>query len=110
MGYINKGKSEGARLTTGGDTHGNKGYFVQPTVFADVTDDMTIAREEIFGPVMSILKFKDTDEVIRRANDSRYGLGAGVMTNNVETIFKVVNGRQLRHQYHENIQQRRKHQ
>lgn len=92
MGYINKGKDEGAKLTTGGDTFGNKGYFVQPTVFADVTDDMTIAKEEIFGPVMSILKFSDTDEVIRRANDSRYGLGAGLMTNDVETIFKVVNG------------------
>lgn len=92
MGYIEKGKAEGARLTTGGNKHGSKGYFVEPTVFADVTDDMTIAKEEIFGPVMSILKFRDTDEVIARANDSRYGLGAGLMTNDVETMFKVVNG------------------
>ena len=92
MGFIKSGKEEGARLTTGGEAHGDKGFFVQPTVFADVTDDMTIAREEIFGPVMSILKFSDTDEVIRRANDSRYGLGGGVMTNDVETMLKVVNG------------------
>jgi aldehyde dehydrogenase (NAD+) len=55
---------------TGGKRHGKKGFFVEPTVFADVKDDMTIAKEEIFGPVMSILKFKDIDEVIRRANNS----------------------------------------
>ena len=55
--YIESGKKEGAKLLTGGDKHGSKGYFIQPTVFADVTDEMTIAKEEIFGPVMSILKF-----------------------------------------------------
>lgn len=61
LGYIEKGKKEGARLVTGGGRHGNKGYFVQPTIFADVTDDMTIAKEEIFGPVMSVFKFKDNE-------------------------------------------------
>jgi len=64
LGYIESGKKEGANLLTGGKRHGSKGYFVEPTVFADVKDDMKIAKEEIFGPVMSILKFKTVDEVI----------------------------------------------
>lgn len=64
LGYIDSGKKEGANMLTGGARHGQKGYFVQPTVFADVKDDMKIAKEEIFGPVMSILKFKTVDEVI----------------------------------------------
>jgi aldehyde dehydrogenase (NAD+) len=80
MGYIGKGKSEGARLTTGGERVGNKGFFIQPTVFADVKDEMSIAKEEIFGPVMSILPFKDLDEVVRRANNTNYGLAAAVFT------------------------------
>jgi aldehyde dehydrogenase (NAD+) len=78
--YIESGKKEGATLMTGGERWGNKGYFVQPTVFADVEDDMTIAREEIFGPVMSIMKFSTTDEAIARANNTEYGLGAAVFT------------------------------
>ena len=64
MSYIEKGKREGATLLTGGKTWGSRGYFIEPTVFADVTDSMTIAKEEIFGPVMQILKFKDINEVI----------------------------------------------
>lgn len=92
LGYINSGKAEGASLLTGGSGFGSKGYFVEPTIFADVNDDMTIAKEEIFGPVMSILKFKDADEVIRRANSSNYGLGAGVVTSSVDNMFKLVNG------------------
>ena len=92
LDYITIGKKEGARLLTGGNRHGDKGYFVQPTVFADVTDDMTIAREEIFGPVMSILKFSDIDEVIHRANKSEYGLGAGVVTRNLNNAIHLVNG------------------
>lgn len=83
LSYIDSGKSEGANLLTGGKRHGSKGYFVEPTVFADVKDEMKIAREEIFGPVMSILKFSDTEEVIKRANDNEYGLGAGLMCNDV---------------------------
>jgi len=90
--YIDVGKKEGAKLLTGGKRHGNKGYFVEPTVFADVKDEMTIAKEEIFGPVMSILKFKDIDEVIRRANDSQYGLGAGLVTKSVDNALKLANG------------------
>lgn len=92
MGFIETGKKEGAKLLTGGRRHGNKGFFVEPTVFADVQDNMTIAKEEIFGPVMSILKFKNVDEVIERANNSHYGLAAGVVTKNVETAIKLSNG------------------
>lgn len=77
---------------TGGKRVGNKGFFIEPTVFAGVTDDMTIAKEEIFGPVMSILKFKTIDEVIDRANKSEYGLGAGVVTRSVENALKLSNG------------------
>jgi len=90
--YIDEGKKEEAKLLTGGKRHGNKGYCVEPTVFADVKDEMTIAKEEIFGPVMSILKFKDIDEVIRRANDSQYGLGAGLVTKSVDNALKLANG------------------
>jgi len=91
MNYINKGKSEGARLVAGGASAGPKGYFVQPTVFADVKDDMTIAKEEIFGPVMSIIKFKDVNEVIKRANLNQYGLAAAVWTKDIQKALQVVN-------------------
>ncbi|KAJ3694795.1 hypothetical protein LUZ60_000172 [Juncus effusus] len=83
--YIKLGINSGATLETGGDRAGNKGFYIQPTIFSDVTDDMTIAQEEIFGPVQSILKFKDLNEVIQRANSSKYGLAAGVFTNNLNT-------------------------
>ena len=92
MKYIDIGKKEGAQLLAGGSRVGTKGWFVAPTVFAGVTDDMTIAKEEIFGPVMSILKFKDIDEVIERANKSQYGLGAGVVTRSVDNALKISNG------------------
>jgi len=89
MGYIEKGKEEGAQVATGGHRHGDTGYFVAPTVFTDVTDDMTIAREEIFGPVMSILKFKTVEEAIERANNSQYGLAAGVISQNGQRAISV---------------------
>ncbi|KAG6574464.1 Aldehyde dehydrogenase, mitochondrial precursor [Phytophthora cinnamomi] len=92
LSYIEKGEEEGARLVAGGHRKGDKGWFIEPTVFADVTDGMTIAREEIFGPVMSILKFKTIDEVIARANDSEYGLGGGVVTSNIDNAIKISNG------------------
>ena len=83
--YIEKGKSEGARIVAGGDAKPlDKGYFVSPTVFADVTTDMTIAQEEIFGPVLSILKYDDEDEALRIANDSIYGLAGGVWSGDAE--------------------------
>ncbi len=90
--YINKGKEEGAKLETGGNLVKGKGYFVEPTVFSGVEDNMTIAKEEIFGPVVSILKFKDTDEVIRRANNSNYGLAAGIVTKSIDNAIKISNG------------------
>ncbi|KAL6969474.1 aldehyde dehydrogenase (NAD(+)) [Sarracenia purpurea var. burkii] len=83
--YINHGLDAGATLETGGERLGSKGYYIKPTVFSNVTDNMLIAKDEIFGPVQSILKFKDVDEVIRRANASRYGLAAGVFTQNLNT-------------------------
>uniref|UniRef100_A0A2P2HW67 aldehyde dehydrogenase (NAD(+)) n=1 Tax=Hirondellea gigas TaxID=1518452 RepID=A0A2P2HW67_9CRUS len=89
---IESGKKEGARLMCGGARQGSKGCFVQPTVFADVTDNMRIAREEIFGPVMQILKFSDIDEVITRANDTIYGLAAAVFTTNLDTANVVSHG------------------
>jgi len=92
LGYIEKGKKEGGKLIAGGARHGKKGYFIQPTVFADVQDNMTIAKEEIFGPVMSILKFKSVDEVIKRANSSNYGLAAGVVTKDIGNAIKISNG------------------
>eukprot|EP00455_Lapot_gusevi_P050171 TRINITY_DN722_c0_g2_i3.p1 TRINITY_DN722_c0_g2~~TRINITY_DN722_c0_g2_i3.p1 ORF type:complete len:397 (+),score=161.91 TRINITY_DN722_c0_g2_i3:262-1452(+) len=92
LGYINKGKQEGARLLSGGVQHGSKGFFVAPTVFADVQDNMTIAQEEIFGPVMSILKFKSTEEVLTRANLTVYGLAAAVVTRDFAAAQKLVRG------------------
>ncbi|KAJ4850896.1 Aldehyde dehydrogenase 2 member B7, mitochondrial [Turnera subulata] len=85
LNYIRSGVDTGATLQTGGERFGSKGFYVQPTVFSDVKDDMLIAKDEIFGPVQSILKFKDLDEVIRRANASHYGLAAGVFTRNMDT-------------------------
>jgi len=81
--YIQHGKDEGAKLLCGGKALGDKGYFIEPTVFADVKDDMKIAQEEIFGPVMSIIKFSDMGEVIKRSNKTTYGLAAGVITKDL---------------------------
>ena len=124
LGYVKSGVDEGATLKCGGTRVGTSGYFVAPTVFADVTDNMKIAREEIFGPVMQILKFKDTEEVrprrerhafpefsqgdnitklrrmsrsshdsmlqvIRRSNDSDYGLAAAIFTKSLDTASGI---------------------
>lgn len=92
MNYIEKGKEEGARLVHGGERIKRDGFFLKPTVFADVTDDMTIAREEIFGPVMSVLDFDTEEEVMARANDTEFGLAAGVFTNDLTRAHRVVAG------------------
>ena len=91
MEYIDIGKKEGAKLGLGGGRFGDKGFFVEPTVFYDVEDNMRISREEIFGPVMAIHKFGDMDEAIRRANDSNYGLGAGVVTKDINNAIYLSN-------------------
>lgn len=91
LSLIESGKQEGAKLLTGGKRHGDKGYFIEPTVFGDVQDDMRICREEIFGPVMQILKFKTIDEVIERANNTEYGLAAAVFTKNIDHALQISN-------------------
>ena len=90
MGYIAAGEAEGARLVCGGHRLDRPGWYVAPTVFADVTDDMVIAREEIFGPVMCVLAFDDEDEVVARANATEYGLAAGVYTRDLARAHRVV--------------------
>ncbi len=92
LGYVEKGKAEGARLVYGGERIAGEGFYMQPTVFADVTDDMTIAREEIFGPVMSVLDFDTEDAVLSRANDTEFGLAAGVFTNDLTRAHRIVAG------------------
>ena len=92
LGYIEKGQAEGARLVTGGARLDRPGFYIAPTVFADVTDDMTIAREEIFGPVLSVLDFETEDEVMGRANATEFGLAAGVFTRDLTRAHRVVAG------------------
>ncbi len=90
QGYIAKGRAEGARMICGGATLDRNGFFIEPTVFADVSDNMTIAKEEIFGPVMSVLDFSDEAEVIRRANDTVFGLAGAVFTSDLARAHRVV--------------------
>lgn len=92
MDYIKIGKDEGAKVETGGERHGDLGYFIQPTIFSNVTHDMKIMQEEIFGPVCAIAKFKDADDVLAIANDTTYGLAAAVHTKNLNTAIKVSDG------------------
>jgi len=91
MSLIEKGKAEGATLACGGKRWGTEGYFIEPTVFTNVTDDMTIASEEIFGPVQVIMKFETVEEVIERANCSVYGLAGGVFTHDLDKALKCAN-------------------
>ncbi|MEO0343181.1 MAG: betaine-aldehyde dehydrogenase [Pseudomonadota bacterium] len=90
LSFIEEGVTQGARLLTGGKKIDDAGYYIEPTVFADVQDDMIIAREEIFGPVMSVFDFETEAEVILRANDTELGLAAGVFTNDISRAHRVV--------------------
>ncbi|KAF8195310.1 aldehyde dehydrogenase [Mycena galopus ATCC 62051] len=89
MGYIASGKESGAKVHLGGERHGTEGFFVQPTIFTDVTPDMKIAKEEIFGPVAAVMKFKTEEEVIEAANATEYGLSACVFSENVGRAIRV---------------------
>ncbi|MDE2293424.1 MAG: aldehyde dehydrogenase family protein, partial [Elusimicrobia bacterium] len=94
-GYVNSGKQEGAKLLAGGERAGGPlsgGWFVQPTVFAEVKDSMRIAQEEIFGPVVAVMPFEDEAEVLARANGTPYGLVAGVWTKDIKKAFRMAQG------------------
>ena len=91
MGYIESGKQEGARLLAGGKVRTDKGggFFIEPTCFVDVTNDMRIAQEEIFGPVLAVIAYEDDEDAVRIANDSDYGLSAAVVSGNPERALKM---------------------
>jgi acyl-CoA reductase-like NAD-dependent aldehyde dehydrogenase len=89
LGYINSGTAAGAEVVTGGRRLDGLGYYVQPTIFANVDADAKIAREEIFGPVLVATPFEDLDEVLRLANDTQYGLGSGVYTRDIQKAHRI---------------------
>ena len=89
MSYVEKGKAEGAACLTGGERFGDRGYYIQPTLFDNVTDEMAIATDEIFGPVLSVLKFSDMSDLIERANNTMFGLAAAVWTRDIKKAHYV---------------------
>jgi len=91
MNYIDKGKKEGATCLLGGQQHGTEGYFIQPTIFTDVKPEMTIVKEEIFGPVGVVAKFGNDEELIKLANDTVYGLAAAVFSENISRALTLAN-------------------
>ncbi len=95
LGYVNQGPQDGARLVTGGKRLGGElagGYFIEPTIFGDVSNSMTIAREEIFGPVACVIPFDTVEEALALGNATEYGLGSGVWSTNVNTVMRMVHG------------------
>ena len=92
MSYIASGKEQGATLAVGGERFGKaEGYYIQPTIFTNVTPDMTIVQEEIFGPVVALSKFKDEQEVVELANSTSYGLSSVVLTENINRALRMAN-------------------
>ncbi|CAG8501505.1 6714_t:CDS:10 [Dentiscutata heterogama] len=91
MSYIETGKKEGATLLMGGERHGDQGYFIKPTIFTNVNEEMKIMQEEIFGPVVSVSKFKTIEEVIKKAHLTKYGLAAAVFTKDITRAIKISN-------------------
>lgn len=91
MGYIKSGKEDGADLLAGGDRHGHEGFFIQPTVFGNVGKEMKIGHEEIFGPVVVLIKFKTTEEALAAANDTEFGLASAVFTQDINKALNVAN-------------------
>jgi len=91
VGYLDSGKKEGAKAVAGGERHGDKGYFVKPTVLVDTTENMKVVQEEIFGPVVTAIPFSDPDEIVKKANDSIYGLAAGVWSRDIKKANKLAN-------------------
>ncbi len=89
LDYIESGKAEGAKVVAGGERVGNKGYFVRPTIFTECRDEMKIAKEEIFGPVVSVFKFTELKEALERANATHYGLAAGIFCNDINKILPL---------------------
>jgi phenylacetaldehyde dehydrogenase len=88
-GYLDSGKKEGAKAVTGGERQGEIGYFVKPTVLVDTTENMKVVQEEIFGPVVTAIPFSDPNEIVQKANDTVYGLAAGIWTRDIKKAHKL---------------------